>query len=861
LIYVLKRCKLGLNYFHILSGGVGQMKAFLSYSSKDVEFVRAIAEILHRQYCLYDEKAFATGIEFKQSIENGLSESSVFVLFASKNSLDSIWVQFEANEAWYQRLKNKLSNSLVYLIDSSIEIDNLPEWLKRALVRRFNSPQLIARDIRYHLDEVLRDRQNKYLTGRSYDTQVIEQALTPLGDLPPHSFFVSGLPGIGRRTLVKHVTPSLLQLRKFVEIRVGEGDTITDICSNIADRTEPYNTIKGLEHIVNEIRGLSEEQALKRIIRNLVSLVSSGELPILVDDGGFMDEEGRLFEHIQKLIGMIQTSNDVNVSFVSWRRPTTDIERLPVIPIKPLGFPETKHLLKLLANNKELKISIEQIDDLAEYVAGYPPAAFYAIQQAKDYGIDLVLRDKVSLVRFTSSIFLRHFAKLGLTDHEKKVLTLLASFSPLPLKIITDHSRLDPAELDALLIRLIDLALIIVTENGYYRISDPIADASIKAFGYLNKNDNTELAKLISSYLDSETNVPQLELSKLMFKAASISGNLEIASRAVYLANDLIKLTETLYHQHRYSDAIQTGYLASKERPDSITARRFLIRALIQEENWTEAEKQIVIFKKYAPTREIFYLLGFLERRRNNIPQALNNYTEAKRLGWTGSAINRELAQCHFLLHDYDNAAKNIEEAIAIRSDDRYLVDLKVQIAIERHDQKTAKEALQTLESIDEPAFYLHRLSCYERIFGMPEKALDDAQKAFNSLESPPFEILAQLSICQIELGQLHEARVSLALMNKSFPRIRSDVRYSIMCKLENAEGNFSEALRISQFIVNKKSDIYKKIRRDALHGELSVSALSDETRIEYQKELDILQEEIDKNIFEEIMLTIIQSE
>jgi hypothetical protein len=220
------------------------MKAFLSHSSKDKEFVQAVAELLNRQYCLLDEKSFDTGIEFKKSIEESLDDSSVFVLFASKDAMESVWVDFEIEEAWYQRLRKNLTSSLVYLIDSSIDTSSLPEWLKRALVRRNNSPQQIARDIRNHLNNLLLARHSPFFTGRSQDIGLLENALTPLDDLiPPHSFLIWGLPGIGRRTLIKHVIPSVLQLRKFVPIRVGEGDSINDICANVADKIEPYNTI------------------------------------------------------------------------------------------------------------------------------------------------------------------------------------------------------------------------------------------------------------------------------------------------------------------------------------------------------------------------------------------------------------------------------------------------------------------------------------------------------------------------------------------------------------------------------------------------------------------------------------------
>lgn len=71
------------------------MKAFLSHSSQDKQFVGAVAKELGRQFCVFDEQVFETGNEFKDSIERGLDESSVFVLFASRKALESIWVKFE----------------------------------------------------------------------------------------------------------------------------------------------------------------------------------------------------------------------------------------------------------------------------------------------------------------------------------------------------------------------------------------------------------------------------------------------------------------------------------------------------------------------------------------------------------------------------------------------------------------------------------------------------------------------------------------------------------------------------------------------------------------------------------------------
>jgi hypothetical protein len=322
---------------------------------------------------------FETGNEFKESIEHSIDESSVFVLFASCNALESIWVDFEAREAWFQKLRSTLARSLVYIIDSSVEVDDLPDWLRRALVRRENAPKVISRDIRYHLDELLRERQHSYFVGRSHDIEELEQSLTPLdGSSPPHAVFVTGLPGIGRRSLVRHATPSILNFRKHVEIRVGEGDSINDICISVADHIEPYSTKAGFERIVEQIRALSERESLQRALADLRLMVRAGELPIFFDEGGLLDNEGYIREPIEAILRTLTPNDEAYVFFISPRRPQPSFGiSVPIVHLRQLRDNETKRLISMLINHNELDVSPNQISEISDYVAGYPPAAYF----------------------------------------------------------------------------------------------------------------------------------------------------------------------------------------------------------------------------------------------------------------------------------------------------------------------------------------------------------------------------------------------------------------------------------------------------------------------------------------------------
>ncbi len=822
------------------------MKAFLSHSSKDKEFVRSIAKELGRQYCVFDEQVFATGDEFKKSIEQGLDDSAVFVLFASQASLESIWVKFETDEAWYRKLKNGVSKGLVYVIDSKVDIENIPEWLKRALIRRDNVPKKIARDIRFHIDDLLREKFQSYFMGRDHDMSELEKLLTPFDTLPPHVAFIHGLPGIGRRSLIKQKSPQLLNLKKFVEIPIGEGDSIQDISISVANHAEPYSTTAAFASIASDIKLLTPEKALSRTVNNLRSLVDAGELPILTDEGGLLDNDGFIQEPIKRLISNLTPTDDTYIFFISSRKPQQlDDLSIPALYLKPLSLDDTKRLVARLAMRAGVTIAPDQISEIAEFVGGYPPAAFFSIQQVKDYGLDSILHYKERLAKFKLSVFIRHIAGIKLDDDEKKLLKILAAYSPLPLQVIGETLQLDSTRLSKLITHLIDLALLIVTEDHYYRLADPLIEVINSQYGYPTEEDCKVLATSLAGYINqSDLQMPILALSRVLFRAARWARDIELSDKAIHISNDLIRLTENSYHAGQYKDTIKYAGAALDERPNSITARNFLIRALIHEERWRQAEEEIKRFEKVAGYRDILFLKGFLERKRQNIPAAIDFYEKAEKAGRRGVAIKRELGHCYYLNKNPDKAMAYIADAVDQHGDNIYIVDLWTQIAISKKDEVLITKALNRLEILD-AGRYNYRLSRYKYSQGQFPDALSAAKRAVELSARMRFEVQAQLVYCDIELKHYDDAEKLLNIIDKSYQDTRADIRIALRCRLEIARGRFARALDLCDRVTNKDSFYYKKIRHDALVGEVKTSALKDSVRQEYMREIAVLEGEV----------------
>lgn len=831
-------------------------RAFLSHSSLDKEFVRAVANDLGRQFCLFDEQVFDTGETFKNSIENHLDDSSIFVLFVSAEALKRIWVKFEIDEAWYRHLEGRLSKALVFIIDASVDYDAIPPWLKRAKISRTNIAKFVAREIRQHLEEIIRVEQHPFFEGRTDDLGHLQKLMRPIGEPAPRVVGIYGLPNIGRKTFIRKAAQLTLSFNRSITIQIGESDKLQDVAIKIANTLEPYATKIGFDSIVSRIRSETKEQLIQRMLSDLKVAILNKEIPVLVDDGGVFTQEGFFTETARTIIDAAKEQSDLYTFLVSTRKPA---ESLPALRLNPLAVDDIKRLIAQIAFADKLALTVTQISELAEYVNGYPPSAYYAIDLVKSYGVDAVLADKHRLVQFRATAFVKYLASRLLSADQKSILVALAQYSPIPMQVLVDTLSRDPAELARDIMELVDHSLVVPNETGLYSIAEPIVDAVVSEFRTSGVDHKAVYESLKILLADEDLELPRLELCRLFFKASVRSGARDGA--AFHMTNDLIKLTEDYYHSGDYKQCIEIAKLAVNEDQQSYTAHDFLIRGLIQEEQWDVARDEIIKLGKFAPSRDVYFLSGFLDRKKGNFKSAINNFLQAEKLGRTGAALKREIASCYFHNDQLPEAKRYISEAMSKNGDNRFVVDLSIQIAIREGDETTARSGLEKLSALDTESFVKHRLSTVELRFGSAKDALKAAQEAVemadNDHRKPTFGMLAQLVSCFTRIAQYPEAEAALQRLSRLYSNQRSDIRLGLECRIELERKLFSRALGILEN-VRDKSKIYKAMRRDAIAGELG-GAMNDEQRISYQKELDALNTELSSFDFNGAWLTLIR--
>lgn len=816
------------------------MKAFLSHSSLDKEIVREVANQLNRLNCIFDERSFDSGVEFQKSIEDKLSLSTVFVFFATRNSLDSNWCKFELEQAFYSKLKGALKRSIVFVLNDDVEIGDLPSWLTTALIKKVSSPSAIARDIKHRLEEAAEEFQRPVFLGRSKERDFLEEALNPIdGSKPPKTLAVFGLPGIGRRSLVRNVTKDLFSLHKCVEIELEAGETLNSLCAKLADIIEPYSCQEELRDIVEEINSLSETEALLRVTNNIQSIMSANELPIFVDSGGLTLDNGCLSNFMNRVIESVEQLPDAYICLVLSRRISRDNDiKLDSVPIEQLSGRASSQLLSKLSLRSSITLSPENIRDLTDYINGYPPAAYFAVKQASIYSVDALMSDKRKLTQFSQKRFITHVQDHNLTGEDIKVLQVLSNFSPLPLSCILSLYKCEKSQAHDRIYELIDCSLVRVQDGQLYRIADPIKGAVNEVFGYPSNQDLKVVKNNLNEYIESTQDEHKLEISRVLFRLGFTLGDEQATNNGIKLNSDYIKILENTYHQRKYKEAIEIGMEAINFNPDSAKAKTFLIKALIQEEKWDAAQKYLHGLYPLDEYRNVYYLQGFLERKKGDLAKAIEAYSNAQKHGRKGFALYREFSHCYLMSGDLELAQKNIIEALRIQPNNNQVIDMAARIAIKKDDQESAQKYISQLELLDTPEHYKLRLSSYHLAFGRPDLALKHAREAANVGGQRFFSGRVQLVKALIKGGELAEAEEELSKVRSDFPKSKNDIKIALQSNLELEKGSSSNALGIVEGFVDKTSKQYKGIKARCLSNLAKDITIPYEQRKKYKEDL-----------------------
>ncbi len=796
------------------------MRVFLSHSSKDKPIVEEVAKTLGRQKVFIDKYNIDSTDTIKESIKSGLIDSDVFCAFFTKESLKSDWVRFEVSFAEKLALSGQIKKVISFILDDT-EIKQIPDFFKGTLVRSLKNPKFISQDIINAYNKIEANKSKKYFIGRNEDLNKAEIELTSDEiDSNPSLFLVWGLPGIGRRTFLKKVSSNILNFSNYAEVSIYDGDSPAETLLRVKDYIDPVGPIEASD-IISQYDKEHSKKYIDLILKTIFALNEQGVMPYLFDEGGLLDEDGYIYEEFDELLNAIHRDTTIYCCVVSRRKLAFRNEcAAPSLRLNPIDCQSTERLISKMSQDEGVAFTIKQRKQLTEMVSGYPLSARFAIKSSKDRGVDYILNYGSEIISFKNAILSQTLDDINtISETAKEIISLLSMYQGLPLPIIHDYLPHGTNDFHESLRSVLDLAIVSPQGNRYF-VANPVREAVFRKTNAINVN-HLKVAELIELYLDSFDPTEDDEsfaLREALAAATLMAGKPE-SQHAVQTPSALIDAARKSYRAEDFNRAIELCEKALKVRPENRHFKSDLARALIKGERFDDADDIIGDLRRAGYLRQASFLAGFSYRRRHMHNEAIESYQASIRHGRDDVAVHRELAQCFFSLGMLPEAKGHIELAKAHDSDNKFVIDLECQIAIQIKDEQRAREAATALFRLDDHLYAAHRLSTVEYAFGDYPKAFSLSSQVIEEEERPHFHVLAHYVKCAIEVQEYFKASKELAKLDSRFSTIKHEIRIGLRIKLLNSQENYSDAIALWETLHDKSLPVQISLRAKSIMG------------------------------------------
>ncbi|HEY2390366.1 MAG TPA: tetratricopeptide repeat protein [Candidatus Angelobacter sp.] len=808
-------------------------KAFLSHSSLDKSFVEAVALRLGRVQVFFDKWCFEVGDAFIKAIPPALSGTELFVLFASKASLRSFWVQLEINHAELLLASSVLKKAIVFIIDDALSYSDLPKWMQNALVQKYTSPNAVAREIQAQLDKMRGVKQKEYFFGRDQLMHEFSQKLYPAaGSLPPNLLVIAGLSGMGRRTFARRILEDRLSLRAGPIFHLKKGDGLDALHLAVLLDTCPLMPKDSVNKELEAFGRLSVDQKVQEIVR-LFSLASENNIaPVILDDGALIESNGAYTSEAKLFLQELRKLPQVLVVFIQSRLPNMPGNSMSAlglcgIKVSPIDSEASRQFLQRRFADNAINALPEQVATLISQLNGYPPAFNMATTYAKEYGLPVLLNNKAVLTSFQQQEFADFLEELHLSNTEWGVLRLLATGMEVPVEGLMAATGQPDTMIIPAVQHLIDLNLIL-NNSGTLSVTGPLIYSIQAAKGTIPPHEYAFIGKsLKAKFWDTQDALPDYGILEATISTLLKSDEPDLKDFKQFVVPSLLFRNAKYHyqiggHDHWLNAKRLLDSLLNLE-PANIKALALLMKIQVRLRKFDEAESILSKLRKLkAP--EIHFLEGFLRWKNRRFSAAIPHFETALRLNQEAIETYHGLATCFFRLGKLDEAKKVIHRGLNGKARHNVLlVDLAAQIAIDRNELAEAEKYVEQLRRLNADADYHHRLATLLNAKHKSKEALTHARKASQNPKAR-FENKITLINTLIEVGQFPEAEQALDSLDDTYKREddRQDVRLGLRCKCLLRQEKWLEAEPLWEALSDKASAVHAGLWKEILQQKIA---------------------------------------
>lgn len=638
---------------------------FLSHSSKDKErYVRLVAEKLEREFdehsIHYDEHTFEAGMKSLEEIEKCLNKTDLFVIFLSRASLNSEWVQ---KELFVGRESNIIKRIYPIVIEEDLDWNDkeIPEWLKEYNLKYISKPSKAVQLIRKRLIEITWDQtpeigyRDAVFVGRNTQVQYFEERKYDYDKGTVVAYFASGIVQIGRKSFLKHC---------FVKANILDRQT----CPSIIE-VEMYD---GIENLIVYLRDLgfsdeidisnfmtqSLEEKTEALSRILDSISDNKEVIMIEDKGCIVTHEGTVcewfIEALKKMKKKTRTVLGVASKF-NIKLPVA-CDEMYVIKISPMDKIESAGLLEIYLHQKNVDLKAEDFKNYVNLMNGFPEQVKFTVSLLEKYGAEKTYDYSSEIKNYDSEIIIQLMRPYEDNKEYKEFIMLLVELDMVTYRTIQSIVKDDDFVSNIINKLYVDGIVEFYGVNREYikiayAVREYIRRADYELAEKYQKAINDYITKFLDKYEYAELDMPDY-LFKIREQVKHGKYNSEYMLPSQYL-----KTMVELYEKDRdyarvieFADTILKGCEYIEEKL-VFEIRFFLCMALAQ-----KRDRRFLAEVQEIDGADHKFLLGFYYRRVGQYQKALEEIEQSLNLRKNFSKAKREKVQLLINLEQYDDA-------------------------------------------------------------------------------------------------------------------------------------------------------------------------------------------------------------
>lgn len=697
---------------------------FLSLSDSDAAFVNAVEEFLPDGLAHFYPKTFANGENLVAAMEKRVADSEIFVLFASRKSIDSVWVGFEVDRARLAKIKNPNVRLLVFPIDPTISARDLPEWMREFWVDGAGFSQRdVARFIRGVISEPPFGRQTGKIYGRGALLDGVsrdyEDIVLKVSEAP-NVFIFAGNAGIGRRTVEREYfrqTFSTLPLVNFgPTFPLAQFADLADLYRSLRQEVDQNFSPEGFAADLALFGDMNIEAQAAEVVRNLQYFGNLGQSTTFVTGNGIYEDRGTLKSWVPYLFRSLEAQRRIKLAFISNRTiHDNELRDHPnVMQVAVPSIQERDIRALIIASAADFGVEPQLPNDtVIKAIGGHPGIAKTVASTLARKGPVIVNNDLQGLYKLQEDTLGESLTYDTLNGFERDILSVLSWVPQLNGNMLKDVVQTQTDATNQNFADTLDNLLrgcLVLNSGENYAISEPMRGLFRRKHGYGSEGLRTSFAAELRRRWDQAVQSRQLRtelFDAIVYMAALEGGTLSAEFRGLLLASTLQEVVRDTYNRGHedeaaFRQAVTWGALAKTMRMDETTREEILsyyVRAQTRLGDADALETLKLIDSRGYRSR--YYLRSFYVRHSGgDLQEAIRLLNEARTARKYMDRVIADLALCYQRLGRWRELSDLLREEERRVAGDPQLLDLRIGMLISQGDYRAAEDAIEVLRTL-----------------------------------------------------------------------------------------------------------------------------------------------------------------